>query len=99
MNTAEIITAIVGVGGLGVILPKIIEVIRAWQSGKAVREKAENKSLLQRLMSAEARADMEASFRRQFEDYAGLLRVMLVRMGVPAKDLPPWPERTKDKVS
>lgn len=91
--SAELITALLGAGGLAAIIPKIIEGIRAWRTGKALREKVENKSLLQKLLSAEARADAEAAFRRQFQEYAGILRVMLVNMGFPRKDLPPEPVR------
>lgn len=93
MITPELITAILGVGGLAAIVPKIIDVVRAMRTGKAIREKAENRSLLQRMLSAEARADAEASFRRQLQEYAGILRVMLVNMGFPQKDLPAEPVR------
>jgi hypothetical protein len=93
MNTAEIITAILGVGGIGYIIPKAVDGVKAWKSGKALREKAENHSLLKRLVSAETRADAEAAFRRQFEEYAGILRVLLVKLGFPQKELPEWPQR------
>jgi hypothetical protein len=93
MITPELVTALLGVGGLGYIIPKSIDGWKAWKSGKALREKVENRSLLQKLISAEARADAEAAFRRQFQEYAGILRVMLVNMGFPAKDLPPEPVR------
>ena len=85
--------AILGVGGLGFIRPKLIDGLKAWRSGKARREKVENKSLLQRLISAETRADFEAAFRRALQEHVGILRVMLVNMGYPRKDLPHVPER------
>lgn len=93
MWTPEIITAILGVGGLGYILPKLIDGFRAWRSGKAAEEKTKNQSLLARLVDAEARAEREATFRRTLEEYAGALRRMLVELGMPAEKLPAWPVR------
>lgn len=94
--TPELITALLGVGGLSVIIPKVIDGLRAWKSGRAVAEKVNNRSLLSRLTDAEARAEAEATFRRKLEEYAGALRLLLVQAGVPAEKLPPWPVREKD---
>ena len=93
--TPEMITAIIGVGGLGMIIPKIIDGLRAWKSGRAAAEKVNNRSLLARLTDAEARAEAEAGFRRKLEEYAGALRLLLINAGVPAEKLPPWPVREK----
>lgn len=93
--TPEIITALLGVGGLSVIIPKVIDGLRAWRSGRAAAEKVNNRSLLARLTDAEARAEAEAGFRRKLEEYAGALRLMLVNAGIPAHALPPWPVRDK----
>jgi hypothetical protein len=94
--TPEVITALLGVGGLSVILPKLIDGLRAWRSGRAAAEKVNNRSLLSRLTDAEARAEAEAGFRRKLEEYAGALRLLLVQAGIPAEKLPPWPVREKD---
>jgi len=91
--TPELITAILGVGGLGVALPKIIDGLRAWRSGRADEEKVNNQSLIKRLIEAEGRAEREAVFRRAIEEYAAALRVLLVQLGHPADKLPPWPVR------
>lgn len=95
--TPEIITAIIGVGGLAAIVPKLIEGISAWLSGRATTEKARNQSLLQRLAAAERRAESEADFRRALEEYAGALRLLLVNAGIAAGALPPWPVRVHDR--
>ena len=95
--TPEMITAIIGVGGLGMIIPKIIDGLRAWKSGRAAAEKVNNRSLLARLTDAETRAEAEANFRRKLEEYAGALRLLLVNAGVPASALPPWPVRDRDR--
>ncbi|WP_146070821.1 hypothetical protein [Arthrobacter sp. B1805] len=87
------ITALLGTGGLALIIPKAIEGVKAWRSGRALEEKATNKSLVDRLALAEAKADGEAEYRRQIQEYAGSLRVWLVNRGVPVSELPPWPKR------
>lgn len=89
----ELITAIVGVGGLAAIIPKIVEGVAAYRSGRAVSEKGRNQSLLARVGTADRRAENEADFRRKLEEYAGALRLMLIELGVPAHKLPPWPVR------
>lgn len=93
MLTPELITAILGVGGLAAIIPKLIDGVRAWRSGRAAAERTRNRSLLERLIDAERRAEAEADYRRLLEEYAGALRLMLVNAGVPAGNIPPWPVR------
>jgi hypothetical protein len=91
----ELVTAILGVGGLGLIVPKIIDGLLAWKSGRAAAEKGRNRTLLERLADAEFRAEAEADFRRLLEEYASHLRVLLVGAGVPVDKLPPWPVRRR----
>lgn len=91
--TAELITAILGVGGLAAIFPKILDGWLAWRSGKAQTEKSRNRSILERLADAEKRAQDEADFRRALEEYAGQLRILLIGAGTAAHNLPPWPIR------
>jgi hypothetical protein len=93
--TPELVTALLGAGGLSLIIPKVIDGLRAWKSGRAAAEKVNNRSLLARLTDAEARAEAEAGFRRKLEEYAGALRLLLINAGVPAEKLPPWPVREK----
>lgn len=94
----ETVTAIIAALGGPVLIVKIIDVYKAVRSGRAAREKAENRSALGRLADAEERADDEAAFRRRMEEYASGLRRMLIQMGVPEGKLPTWPER-KTKVN
>lgn len=91
--TPEMLTAILGVGGLAAILPKLFEGLAAWRSGRAAAEKGNNRTILERLTSAERRAEAEAEFRRMLEDYASSLRVMLISSGIPADKIPSWPVR------
>jgi hypothetical protein len=96
--TPEMLTAILGVGGLAAILPKIIDGLNAWRSGRAVAEKGNNRTILERLTMAERRAETEAEFRRLLEDYASTLRVMLIGAGIPADKIPAWPTRIKQEI-
>jgi hypothetical protein len=91
--TPELITAIIGVGGLAAIIPKVIDGLAAWRSGRATAEKAKNRNLLERLADAEKRSENEADFRRALEEYAGALRLLLIETGFDIRQLPPWPVR------
>jgi hypothetical protein len=91
--TPELITALIGAGGIAAILPKIIDGLIAWRSGKAQSEKARNRSALERAAEAEKRAEAEADFRRALEEYAGALRLLLVGAGYALHRIPPWPVR------
>jgi hypothetical protein len=93
MLTPELITAILGIGGLAAIIPKIIEGLTAWHSGRAMSEKKKNQTNLERLAEADKRAEAEADFRRALEEYAGALRLLLIQAGVPKDRIPPWPVR------
>ena len=97
--TPEMISALVGVGGLGLIIPKVIDGLSAWLSGRAKTEKEKNQSVLSKLSAADRRAESEAEFRRALEEYAGRLRLLLVNAGVPASAIPPWPEREHNRRS
>jgi hypothetical protein len=91
--TPELITAIIGVGGLAAIVPKLIDGWVAWRSGRAATEKGKNQSLLERLADSERRGEAEADFRRKLEEYAGALRLLLIQAGIPPHRIPPWPVR------
>jgi transcription initiation factor TFIIIB Brf1 subunit/transcription initiation factor TFIIB len=84
-----------GAGGLAAVVPKIIDGIRAARSGKAREEKAENRTALGRLVAAQRELDSEASYRREVENFAGLLERMLIQLGVPRDKLPAWPVRKR----
>ncbi|UXE05169.1 hypothetical protein SEA_JAMUN_22 [Arthrobacter phage Jamun] len=94
--TPELLTAILGAGGLAAIVPKLIDGIKAWRSGRALEEKDKNKGLVDRLAAAESRLEAEIIWRRAVEEYASTLRRVLIEVyGVPADRLPPWPVRSK----
>lgn len=92
--TPELLTAILGAGGLAAIVPKLIDGIKAWRSGRALEEKDKNRGLVDRLAAAESRLEAEILWRRAVEEYASSLRRVLIEVyGVPADRLPPWPVR------
>lgn len=91
--TPELLTAILGVGGLAAIIPKLIDGLMAWRTGRAATERQRNRSLLERVADAEKRAENEADFRRALEEYAGALRILLIGAGYTMHRLPPWPIR------
>lgn len=88
-----LVTAILGVGGVAAILPKVIDGLIAWKNGRALSEKRQNQSILERLAEADKRAEQEADFRRALEEYAGVLRLLLVQAGMAIQQIPPWPVR------
>ncbi|WPM94271.1 hypothetical protein VB1_CDS0022 [Arthrobacter phage Marchesin] len=93
--TPELLTAILGAGGLAAIVPKLIDGLKAWRSGRALEEKDKNKGLVDRLAAAEARLEAEILWRRAHEEYASTLRRILIEVyGVPSDRLPPWPVRS-----
>lgn len=98
MTTADIIIAILGAGGLASIIPKIVDGIKAWRTGKASEEKQANRAQLGRIFTAERERDNEANFRRRIEEWAGELIYMLKQIGVPNDKIPPKPLR-KDRAN
>ncbi len=90
-------TAIIGVGGFSVIIPKLIDGIIAWRTGRAQTEKAQNQSILDRLAESEKRSQAEAEWRRAVEEYAGVLRLLLVQAGMALHKVPPWPDKSDPK--
>ena len=95
MTPAEVATAVVLALGGATIIPKLVDGIRAWKTGRAKEEKLENRTALGRLADAERRRDDEANFRRRLEEYASSLRRMLLELGVPENKIPEWPTRQR----
>lgn len=92
--TPELLTAIIGVGGLGAILPKLIDGLRAWRSGHAREEKEKNRGIVDRLAAAEAGWEKEIIYRRTVEESLSTHRRLLIEVyGVPVAELPAWPVR------
>lgn len=99
---AATIAALIGAGGLTVLAPQIFSGIRGLIDGRHQREKAEavdalsqrDAAVRERIEADRARA-AEASHRRRVEEYASLLRRMLIETcGISPDRLPPWPRRT-----
>ena len=97
MDAAQIITLIVGTGGLGAFLASLSREVKLWRSGAHMREKERNATALgQRDIAYEIRdqalaeRDHEASYRRIIQEYASGLRRRLIEAGVHP---PPWPSR------
>lgn len=89
----ETVTAIIAALGGPVIIIKAIDVYKATKSGRAAREKAENRSALGRLAISEERADDEANWRRAIEEWAGELVYLLKQIGFPEDKIPVKPRR------
>ena len=100
MTTAQLITLLVGTGGIGALIKVGVDGLGAWRTGRADAEKSRNRTLLERVADAERRADhaeaetdAEAGYRRILQEYASALRRMAIECGVPESRLPPWPAR------
>lgn len=84
-NWATIIVA--ALGGSSVIGYAIKEIV-GWRTGAAARDRARNRSLMDRLELAEARLDWEASARRITQEFAAKERRKLLENGIELED---WP--------
>lgn len=96
MTAAELTALVIAFGSAPVIL-KLIDWIKAVRSGRALREKAENRSALAQLVDAKEERDEEANFRRRIEEWAGGLVYMLTQIGVPREQIPAKPERQRQR--
>lgn len=76
--------AIIAALGLGSILPKIVEGIIGWLTG---RQDAERR----RIRELAHESAHESAKRRMYAEHASELRRMLLDLGLTQADLPPWP--------
>lgn len=93
MSTEQWVEAIVAVAvalGLRELLPGLV----AWLTGRASREKARVQELMRERDAAEDERDEEAVYRRKVEEMGSALRRIALEAGVPAEDLPAWPQRS-----
>ena len=89
-----LIAAILGAGGLTVLVPQLITGIRGMIDGHHAQEKAENVDALAQRDKAILERDRADRCRRVFEDYAARVRRIAIEHGL-GHLLPPWPgERT-----
>lgn len=98
MDKGELLVALFGAGGVGLILRSLTDGAMKHFTGSAGREKSRNNDLKSQRDGAMARADrlqeaadFEARRRRIAQEHAGQLRHMLLERGVPPDELPPWP--------
>lgn len=93
----ELLTALLGAGGVAALVPKLVDGLKSWRSGRAEAEKLNNLSLAERLALAEGRLELEIYRRRAMEEYAaGLRRLLIEECGYEAGRLPAWPSRPPD---
>ncbi|RLV54838.1 hypothetical protein D9V41_14710 [Aeromicrobium phragmitis] len=71
--------AVLMVTGGGLV--KLVDSLQAWRKGRHQEEQ-----------DAWTQRDREAKARRKLEEYAHILRSMLLRRGATKDELPPWPE-------
>ena len=94
----EIVTAIIAALGGPVLIIKALDVYKANRSGKAAREKAENRSALARLADAETERDDEANYRRSIEEWAAGIIYAVIQWGYPGDRIPAKPRRSRVRV-
>lgn len=80
MEGGDLIVAAIGaISGGGAL--KLIDSLRDWRKGRHQEE-----------ANAWDQRDREAKARRKLEEYAHVLRSMLLRQGTSKDELPPWPD-------
>lgn len=84
--TVEQLTALVLALGIGPIVLKLIDWVKAIRSGKAADEKQRNRMALSQL-------EEEMTYRRVMQEYASRLRRLLIDIGFPEDKIPEWPVR------
>lgn len=93
----ELLTALLGAGGVAALVPKLVDGLKSWRSGRAEAEKRKNQRLSDRMTAAEGRLELEIYRRRAMEEYAAVLRRLLIEdCGIEAGTLPDWPSRPPD---
>lgn len=96
---AQTLATILGAGGVGFLAQQLFTGVRGLLDGRHQREKEQNVDALTQRDSAVRERDasdraraQEASARRRVEEYASLLRRMLIEQcGIEPARLPPWP--------
>ena len=91
-----LIAAILGAGGLTVLVPQLITGIRGMIDGHHAQEKAENVDALAQRDKAIRERDRADRCRRVFEDYASRVRRIVIEHGL-GHLLPPWPGEPGDR--
>lgn len=96
MDSAQLIAALFGAGGLGAVVLALVNGLIKWLSGASGRERARNTDLVsQRTKAVEERdkataaRDREAVKRRLVEEYASTLRRQLIENGLTPSG---WPD-------
>ena len=87
-----VIAALIGGAGLGPVIVTVTKAFLAWATGTADREKDRLKELVAERDLWKDRADRAADWRRSLQEHVASLRLLLIDHGMPASQLPPWPE-------
>ena len=87
-----ILTLLGGSGGLGYLIKAFLD----YRSGLAEKEKAVNKDIISSLNDTQEKLESEIAYRHEWQEYASILRAMLIETGVYAKSLPKKPYRKKE---
>ena len=95
MSTEDILTIAVAALGSGGVGAALMKAIRDWRSGRVDSERAYNQRMAREARENDARADMEVENRLRWQEYASVLRRMLIELGVLHKDLPEEPVNRK----
>ena len=96
--TTEQTIALIAALGIGTIARELITGLARWITGKQERERSAYRALLAdadrahaAVETERARADREATHRRIVAEHAYQLRHLLIDLGAPAADIPPFP--------
>jgi hypothetical protein len=96
VDTAQLLTSLLGLGGGGAVILALVNGIGKWISGASGREREKNTGLntqrveaIEERDAANRRADDEATRRRKAYEYASQLRQQLIENGLTPDE---WPE-------
>lgn len=95
-TTVEALAALAAALGIGTILPDAVRAAIRWMSDRGERERKAANRLESARRQADRRADLEAAYRRLWQEYGSELRGRLLEAGHKRDDLPPVPRRPSD---
>jgi len=97
VNSAEVITALLGTGGGSVLIIQLVKGIRGWVSGRAGRDRERDATVENQRINAIAERDrawedLAAAIvdTRKAHEYSSQLRRQLFEAGIPPID---WPTK------
>lgn len=93
----ETVVAIAAALGVRELLPRIVDAILKHYTGRASRERSRVDHLEADRRAAESERDRQALWRRLLQEYASLLRSMLIERGANPDSLPPVPPEPRSR--